>query len=73
VCGIGLVAERRFKPGTILVVEFPAQEGIVRFSYMARVVWVAPQEDATWLHSCCPLGQLTSDQLRKLIQGAPET
>jgi hypothetical protein len=64
--GLGLLSERRFEPGTHLVVEW--QEGDSSSFNLARVNRVAHAEGRAWFHGCALVGQLSKDQLQDLIE-----
>jgi hypothetical protein len=63
--GLGLRSERRFEPGTHLVVEW--HEGDTSSFNLARVIHVTHTEGRTWFHGCALVGRLSQDQLQDLI------
>jgi hypothetical protein len=71
--GMGLVAERRFEPGTLLVVDLKDGDEATRFSPLARVARVTRGEGRSWFHGCTLLGLLTSEELQDLIDEALPT
>jgi hypothetical protein len=66
--GIGLGSDRRWDPGTVLVVELPPEEEGPRRSVRARVVHATPQMGGTFLVGCIFLEPLSDADLRLLTQ-----
>lgn len=61
--GVGLLVQRRFEPGTLLVLELA---GAARrpVSVLARVVRLAARSDGWWLVGCTFFGEVDEEELR---------
>jgi hypothetical protein len=69
--GVSLLLERRFEPGTSLLVRVAeGKEGCTR-TLVARVVRVKEQCDGTWILGCALRFELGGDELTELVQPAP--
>jgi hypothetical protein len=65
--GIGLVARRRFEPGTILIIEFQPTDGTgVRF-LTARVIHSAAEGEGFWRMGCQFPRPLIEEELESLL------
>ncbi len=65
--GIGLVLERRFELGTVLVLELESVEGRAAHYLLAEVVRTEPQPGGTWLAGCAFIGGPTDEQIATLV------
>jgi c-di-GMP-binding flagellar brake protein YcgR len=61
--GVQIVAPRRFEPGTLLGVDFPATEDQGALTVLACVVRATPHGDSEWAMGCRFSGELSEDQL----------
>jgi hypothetical protein len=65
--GIAVILERRFEPGTILIVEASENPNTAPESRPVRVCHATPETDARWIIGCAfawPLGQ---EELRRFL------
>ncbi len=62
--GVGLVLDRRFERGTILVLDLQGPGGDLARTVLARVVHVTPQGEKGWLLGCAFTSELDDDDLR---------
>jgi hypothetical protein len=65
--GIGLLLNRRFEPGTRLVIELPSLACGTRQSVLARVVHATPLAIGFWLLGCVFSAPLPEDEFHALI------
>ncbi len=64
--GIGLVVDRHWQPGTALILELPAEEGVR--SVRARVVHSTSQPGGTFLVGCTLDNMLTDAEVEALAR-----
>jgi hypothetical protein len=64
--GIGLVVDRRFAPGTPMLVELQTDDGLT-CTVTARVVRARAEGEAEWLIGCTLTRELDDDELEKLL------
>lgn len=69
--GMGLILNRRFEPGTLLMVELDTPAG--RESLLSRVVHARPLGDQKWLLGCALARPLNRQKLQALLSGPPHT
>jgi hypothetical protein len=65
--GLGLVLERRFEPGTVLVLQWQRPGEDVPRNLMARVVRTQSQESARWVLGCQLARSLGDEEVRALL------
>ena len=65
--GIGLVVNRRFESGTLLIVTLEDAERTARSSFLVRVMRVSQESKTTWLHGCAFPHQLSEAELLSLM------
>jgi hypothetical protein len=70
--GVHLISMRRFGGGAVLTVRLfaPASEAVV--IKRARVRYVGPGSENGWLHSCAFMKSLHKEELRMLLDTAPD-
>jgi hypothetical protein len=64
--GIGLVVDRRFAPGTPMLVELQTDDGLT-CTVTARVVRATAEGDAEWLLGCTLTRDLDDGELAQLL------
>ena len=64
--GIGLVVDRRFAPGTPMLVELQTDDGLT-CTVTARVVRASAEGDAEWLIGCTFAHELDDAELDRLL------
>jgi hypothetical protein len=69
--GLGLVAERRFEPGTGLAIQIPDPQDTEGATYLARVVNVRKRDDGSWFLGMALISHLSADEINRLA-GAGE-
>jgi hypothetical protein len=62
--GVGLALNRRFEPGTLLVIELEKPTQNVTRTVIGRVVHATPSQGNDWLVGCAFSGTLDDDDLR---------
>jgi hypothetical protein len=70
VCGIGMILQRRYEPGTGLTIELPDSESDTTYTVLARVVHVKKQRDGRWHLGCNFVSELSEEEVETLIQVA---
>lgn len=65
--GIGLLLNKRFRPGTHLAVELPDPEGTSARKLLTRVVHTHPQAEGGWLLGCALIDKLSHDEIEALL------
>jgi PilZ domain len=65
--GVGLLCDRRFERGTVLVLELN-DTALPILSLLARVVRLAARADGRWLVGCALLGELPEEEVQALRQ-----
>jgi hypothetical protein len=64
--GIRLLLDRRFQPGTLLLIELQAPNRSMVHSFLTRVRWTEKHDPAGWVAGCvlvCPLSDEEEDSL----------
>ena len=69
--GIALTLRRRFKPGTVLIVELETKAGSPR-SLSARVIHSAQEADDRWIIGCAFATPLSEKELQDFLQEGSE-
>jgi hypothetical protein len=64
--GIGVVIQRRFEPGTILIVEMENKSQTFSQTLQVQVVHTMPQADC-WFLGCTFLEELTEEEVKALF------
>jgi hypothetical protein len=66
--GVGLIMNRRFEPGTTLIVELSAKpKGILR-PLPVRVIHATPEQKGQWLIGCTFARPLSPEELQAFLQ-----
>jgi hypothetical protein len=65
--GIGLHLERRFLPGTLLIIELPSTEHEPARFLQVDVIRSTPHSDGGWIHGCKFLVELEEKDLQTLV------
>jgi hypothetical protein len=68
--GLGLVLERGYECGTGLAVELPPTAGDPGDTLLVRVTQAAPLPDGRWLLDCSLIGQLSDDEIERVVHRA---
>jgi hypothetical protein len=68
VCGIGMILQRRYEPGTGLTIELPDSASDTTYTVLARVVNVKKQRDGRWHLGCNFVSELSEEEVETLIQ-----
>jgi hypothetical protein len=62
--GLGIIANRRFEPGTLLVVDVQDADQTINRTFLVRVVHLSQESKTSWLLGCAfPLKMSESDLL----------
>lgn len=65
--GLGLILQRPFQPGTVLVVRFKAEDGGAPGVLFARVVHIRAYSRTEWLAGCAFASPLVEEELEGLL------
>jgi hypothetical protein len=65
--GMGIVINRRFEPGTLLIVELEDAEHTSSRSLLVRVVRAAQEARDCWFHGCAFTTKMTESELLGLM------
>lgn len=65
--GIKISLERRFQPGTPLIIELPSGSGEPARLLQVNVIHATSQPEGPWVHGCKLLTKLSDEDLRALL------
>jgi hypothetical protein len=66
--GLGLILDRRFEPGTLLVLQVQGIDADGSRVMLARVVRVAAAAKGRWMLGCAISGELSEEELRDIAE-----
>jgi hypothetical protein len=66
--GVGLSVGHRLEPGTVLILQLPAEGAGPGRTTLARVVRVCRQEDGSWFVGCRFARELTDEELTAALR-----
>jgi hypothetical protein len=69
--GVCLNLARRFEPGTGLTIELPDTDSHGSYAVLAKVMHVRRQENGSWLLGCKFIGDLSEDEMARLLHSRP--
>jgi hypothetical protein len=65
--GIGLLVDRYIEPETYLAVEMPAEDPIMSYTFLVRVVRARAKGEEQWLLGCVFARELSDEELAELL------
>jgi hypothetical protein len=66
--GILLSLSRRFECGACLAIDLPGKRGEPPYTTLVRVARVVPEENGSWAHGCRIVGELSEDEVTRLVE-----
>jgi hypothetical protein len=66
--GIRIVAERRFEPETVLLIELKSDSALPVRSFVGQVKWTARNPASGWLLGCALIDYMTDEVVEALVQ-----